>query len=78
MPVGRRGERSAETSRNGTGRGADPPPRTARAARPPLGARSSESVFHSPHDGHCPCHFGDWAPQAEHANTEVGLGTCGG
>jgi hypothetical protein len=32
-------------------------------------------VFHSPHDGHCPCHFGVCAPQAEQANTEVGLGT---
>jgi hypothetical protein len=25
---------------------------------PPLGARSSASVFHSPHDGHWPCHLG--------------------
>jgi hypothetical protein len=39
--------------------------------------RSSTTVFHSPQDGHCPCHFGVWAPHAEQENTEVGLGTCG-
>jgi len=73
MAVLSRGARSALTSRNGTGRAAGPEGRAARA--PPLGARSSASVFHSPHDGHCPCHFGVCAPQAEQANTEVGLGT---
>ena len=75
MAVLSRGARSARTSRSGTGRGAGRagPPRAAR----PAATRSSTSVFHSPHDGHCPCHLGVWAPQAEHENTEVGLGTCG-
>jgi hypothetical protein len=76
IAVRRRGARSALTSRSGTGRTAGPRLRAARAP-PPLGARSSASVFHSPHDGHWPCHFGVCAPQAEQANTEVGLGTCG-
>ena len=53
---------------------AAPPARAPRGAAP-LGARSSASVFHSPHDGHWPCHFGVCAPHAEQANTEVGLGT---
>ena len=78
MPVLRRGARSALTSRSGTR-----PRHAARRAgaqrgRPPLGARSSTSVFQSPHDGHCPCHLGVCAPHAEQENTEVGLGTCGG
>ena len=66
-----RGARSARTSRNGTGRGAGALLRAARPAE----TRSSVSVFHSPQDGHCPCHLGVWAPHTEHENTEVRLGT---
>ena len=76
MAVLRRGARSALTSRRGTGRAVGPDGRARRG--PPLGARSSTSVFHSPHDGHWPCHLGVCAPHAEQENTEVGLGTCGG
>jgi hypothetical protein len=67
-----RGARSARTSRSGTGRGAGALLRDERTDD----TRSSTRVFHSPHDGHWPCHLGVWAPQAEQENTELGLGTC--
>jgi hypothetical protein len=76
IPVPSRGARSALTSRRRTGRSTGPVARAVRAPGP--GARSSTSVFQSPHEGHWPCHLGVCAPHAEQANTEVGLGTCGG
>jgi hypothetical protein len=35
---------------------------------------SASKVFHSPHPGHCPCHFGEAAPQFWQMNTSLDFG----
>jgi hypothetical protein len=35
---------------------------------------SANKVFHSPHPGHCPCHFGEATPQFWQMNTSLDFG----
>jgi hypothetical protein len=78
MPVLRRGTRATATSRSGTARGGGPLAGLRPAARdPPVGARSSTSVFHSPQPGHCPCHFGLVAPHWVQLKIVAGRATRG-
>jgi hypothetical protein len=35
---------------------------------------SANKVFHSLHPGHCPCHFGEAAPQFWQMNTSLDFG----
>src|SRR3954447_24711427 len=66
MPVPSLSERSAFTSRSGTGLGAPPdlalPPRTARAA---AGALTCSSVFQAPQPAHCPVQVRAACPHSE-------------
>ena len=39
----------------------------------PDACTSAVKVFHSPHAGHCPCHFGEEAPQFWQTNTSLRL-----
>src|SRR5256712_3342009 len=39
-------------------------------------ASDSTSVFHAPHCGHCPCHFGLWPPHSVHWKTVFVLATA--
>jgi hypothetical protein len=48
---------------------------SARAGLRELAAETSASkVFHSPQPGHCPCHFGEEAPQFWQKYTSLGFG----